>query len=87
MSQLSALLSALKKNQAPANMQGSRGMRQKGQTRGAAGSLGSTTLQWRNSDAGLEKERKDMESPIFKALMEEFGPKTPVTDYLQGLHS
>jgi len=85
MAQLSELVSILRKNRAPSNMKSPGQMTQRGVARGAAGSSGSVTLQWRNPDAGADKEREMMESPIFKALMEEFAPKTPVTDYLRGL--
>lgn len=41
-----------------------------GTARGTMGVLGSTTLQRRNSQAGLDKERKKlMESPVMQAFM------------------
>ena len=86
MSQLSALLSALRKNSSPSDMKGPGQPAGRGQARGSMGSIGSTSLQWRNSDAAIDKEREQMESPIFQALMEEFAPKARMTEYLQGLY-
>jgi len=55
----------------------------RGFTRGAMGSMGSKGLQTRNSQAGLNKERETMDSPIFQAFVGGFKPKTPITDYLK----
>lgn len=40
-----------------------------GFARGALGSQGSTTLKTRNVNAGEEKEREHMQSPIFQAFL------------------
>ena len=86
MPQLSELVAMFKKRGAPSTPTGPRGSARqrvnRGFTRGMQGSMGSKTLQRRNSQAGLDKERETMDSPIFQAFVGGFKPRTPIADYL-----
>lgn len=88
MAQLSELVALFRKSQAPATPRGPRtSARQRsprGVTRGALGAYGSRAFKGRNSEAGSDKEREMMNSPIFKAFLAKFNPSTPITDYIAG---
>lgn len=72
--QLSELAALVEKNQ--------KGKRSgKGILKGATGSLGSRPFQGRNSDAGINKERDLVDSPILKEMHKRM--QTPISDYIK----
>ena len=75
---LSLLAEMFSRQQAAQRTQpGTRGLRP------GVGSYGSRPFQPRNPDAGIAKEQQMMQSPVFAAFMEQFNPKTPVSDFLR----
>lgn len=76
---LSLLAEMFSKQQAQQRTQpGTKGLRR------GVGSYGARPYQSRNPDAGAQREQQLMQSPVFSAFMEQFNPKTPVTDALRG---
>ena len=88
--QLSVLVEMFKKQQGANRQPGKPGVRTSaqqpalpGQTRGAMGALGSKLMQNRNSQAGAQKEMKELNSPIFAAFLQRMSPGTPMADTLR----
>ena len=86
MAQLSLLAETYKKRQAKQQQGGFRGRSPtaRGFARSSLGSSGSRTLQTRNVNAGLEKERELRSDPGFKAYVRMGMGSTPISDYLRG---
>lgn len=55
----------------------------KGQTRGMMGSTGAHPFKGRDSEAGMKKEQKIMQSPVFQAYMKQIVTQTPVSNFLR----
>ena len=53
------------------------------QARGSTSSSGSRLFKGRNSQKGESQDLQIMQSPIFRAYMDQMAPMTPMSDYLR----
>lgn len=88
MAQLSLLAETFKKRQnaaqKPAGRSTGRSPTSKGMARSSLGTSGSRTLQRRDVNAGLKKERELRQSPAYKAYIRMGMGNTPISDYIRG---